>query len=836
MKKKFLLISGFLLISLIVTIFAAGGDPPTFSNPSNTSDTFSKGSTVTIQITVTDPAMQAIVEAKFHTNFSGTWEESFNQAAGDQNEETYSMGDTIDVSAGTEVCWYMSAITVSAGSNSSNTYCFTVQNNVPALNSIELNSSLGNNHSSEDLTCWINATDGDGGNVSYNYQWLLNGTPYIWNSTFDPTFMVGGIAIDSNDTIYSTGYTDLGAFNYAWVTNAFYTNGTKKWNATWDNASEMDLSSDLAVYQDKVYVTGTSNYLFIAVYNSSGDNIKNISRTDSTSVSGIAIDSSGNPITSGRLGTSPDYMWEVIKFNYTSGNVLWNTTWDIASNSDSTKDIKIDSSGDAYVVGSSNSSNYEMVLKKYNGTNGSVIWSTTFDTTVNDTSEELALDSSGNIYVSGSESSANFGGGTNNMTLIKFNSSGDHQWNVTYDHGGDEIARAIEVDSNYVYIGGDSIFLMYDNSGNHIWNYTTDVNSIEGIVIGSDGYNYLADGGSNQITKLSPSNMSDNYTQGTLANVSTLESSYTSIGENWSCKVRPYDGTNYGTYNFSDNLTILPSVPVMITASINSSSESNYSFENLLCWANATDTEAHNLTYNGYWYKDGVQNISFNTTPLDYTPGTLVNVATLTYGNTSIGDKWACKIRAYDGYSYSTDYNFSGNLTIVSVPQETNTGSGGGGNAYFRYTLTNNDLSQGYEKSFRPRTKINIPINNVTHSLTLNKIEANQVIIIIESVPKTISLGINETILIDVDDDGTDDISVKLKEISKTYYTSALLEVKKAEPVEETPQEEPATEKGIIPHMDEPESSYTLLITIIVIMCLIYIIYSRVNKRKSRKR
>ena len=70
----------------------------------------------------------------------------------------------------------------------------------------------------------------------------------------------------------------------------------------------------------------------------------------------------------------------------------------------------------------------------------------------------------------------------------------------------------------------------------------------------------------------------------------------------------------------------------------------------------------------GNWYKNGVVDLSINTTSLglNYTQGTLTLISTLDSGNTTKGDNWSCIINSYDGESYSSSLS-SGNLTILNT-------------------------------------------------------------------------------------------------------------------------------------------------------------------------
>jgi len=152
-----------------------------------------------------------------------------------------------------------------------------------------------------------------------------------------------------------------------------------------------------------------------------------------------------------------------------------------------------------------------------------------------------------------------------------------------------------------------------------------------------------------------------NYTQGVLVSVAVLDSSKTSAGDKWSCEVRAYDGYNYSSYMISKNLTIRNMPPAMQQVILNSTFGTNYTDENLTCWAKASDSDLDNLNYSGSWYKDGVLDSTFASD--NYVSGILANVSTLDSSLISLGENWSCEVRAYDGIDYS-GYVISNNVTI----------------------------------------------------------------------------------------------------------------------------------------------------------------------------
>ena len=142
---------------------------------------------------------------------------------------------------------------------------------------------------------------------------------------------------------------------------------------------------------------------------------------------------------------------------------------------DSARGGAVDSSGNLYVCGKSDSSGF---VVKYNSS-GAVQWKRTFSSSSTDNSRGLALDSSGNIYVTGFSNSGGQGGVE--TFLIKFNNSGTEQWSRYIGISADDMAMSIAIDSSdNIYIVGTNelgaptytrelSLAKFDSSGNLVW-------------------------------------------------------------------------------------------------------------------------------------------------------------------------------------------------------------------------------------------------------------------------------------------------------------------------------------------------------------------------------
>lgn len=189
---------------------------------------------------------------------------------------------------------------------------------------------------------------------------------------------------------------------------------------------------------------------------------------------GITVDSSNNVYVIGHNGTDSD--WQLAKYDY-SGVIQWQkrlsgSAFDYGYG----RGITVDSSGNVYAVGESNFSGVNYIqLAKYDAS-GSIQWQKTLgSSSSNNIGFAIAVDSSSNVYVTGYTST----GGTIDIALAKYNSSGTIQWQKrTGGSGGTDSGQGVAVDSSgNVYVVGyanvsgiDSIQLAkYNSSGTIQW-------------------------------------------------------------------------------------------------------------------------------------------------------------------------------------------------------------------------------------------------------------------------------------------------------------------------------------------------------------------------------
>jgi hypothetical protein len=276
------------------------------------------------------------------------------------------------------------------------------------------------------------------------------------------------IALDASGDAYVTGYTNSTDFP---VQNALQS----------ENAGGFD------VFVAELSADGAS-LIYSTYWGGSGDDIG----------TGVAIDSSGNayisgytaspdfPVTSGALQANyggGDHDGFVVKVN-SGGAELGYSTFLGGSADDYAYGVAVDSAGDAYVTGATNSANfptvnafqpnyagglcavapntfpcYDAFVAKLNPAGSALIYSTYLGGTGSDYGYAIALDGSSNAYVTGYTTSTNFPttagafqqifGGSYDAFVAKLDGAGSALVYSTYLGGaGTEIGYDVAVDSS----------------------------------------------------------------------------------------------------------------------------------------------------------------------------------------------------------------------------------------------------------------------------------------------------------------------------------------------------------------------------------------------------
>lgn len=207
----------------------------------------------------------------------------------------------------------------------------------------------------------------------------------------------------------------------------------------------------------------------------------------------ITIDSSGNSYVAGYSETN----MYIISYDI-NGNHRWNQTIE----SSAALSITVDSNtGNSYVTGEyNNGGDREVYILSYNST-GSQRWNKTISGGVGgyDFGETIVVANSENIYLSGVLSNAS---STGLMYVTSYNSSGDHRWNKTILGGGEGFSLKIDSSENVYAVGRvsngvdyDFFVISYNSTGDYRWNKTINYfgfyDDALSIVLDGSGNSYI---------------------------------------------------------------------------------------------------------------------------------------------------------------------------------------------------------------------------------------------------------------------------------------------------------------------------------------------------------
>ncbi|MGO9230914.1 MAG: SBBP repeat-containing protein [Bryobacteraceae bacterium] len=328
----------------------------------------------------------------------------------------------------------------------------------PAGNSYTTGSVLA---SSGYYGCFVAKLNSVGTTVAYTY---------IGASPGDA--VCNAIAVDSQGYIYVAGETDS-AYLYADTSYLDYYPGYSL------DAFVMKLNSSQSLYFSH-YFGGSGTDLFTGIALDAADNVYLVGTTNSTD-----LPTSTGAFQTGLHGKSSNVF--VVEFTSTGTGVY--STYLGGTGTDSGNAIAADAGGDAFVTGSTTSTNfpvlgpYQSALKgttnafvakigAVSATNNSValIYSTYLGGNGNDEGLGIAVDKSGVVYVTGDTSSTNFpvtpgtyqstyGGGTSDAFVAQLDGSGKTLQYATYLGGsGTDFGGSIAIDSagNSYVTGGTS--------------------------------------------------------------------------------------------------------------------------------------------------------------------------------------------------------------------------------------------------------------------------------------------------------------------------------------------------------------------------------------------
>jgi len=281
------------------------------------------------------------------------------------------------------------------------------------------------------------------------------------------------LATDNSGNVYVTGFSWGSGTGPDYATIKYSPDGQEEWITRYNGPSNFGSDEAAAIAVDasgNVYVTGYSDretggsdYATIK-YSSAGQQqwvARYTGQGNFDQASAIAVDSSGNVYVTGSSEDS-DFRYDIVTVKYNAaGQQQWVARYNgPASDEDEAIGIAVNDSGNVFVAGSSVGTSYpdyDYATIKYNST-GQEEWVARYNGPGEgvDFATSMAVDGSGNTYLTGASTDSS---GYYDYATIKYNSSGQEEWVARYDGpaNGDDSASGIALDSSSnAYVTGAS--------------------------------------------------------------------------------------------------------------------------------------------------------------------------------------------------------------------------------------------------------------------------------------------------------------------------------------------------------------------------------------------
>ena len=155
-----------------VVKFRLDATPPSWSNNATNASLMQINGNATFNITISDQG-SGLSFYIFSWNGTGVWNNNTNGTISG-NSIALSINKSTNLTSGNTIGYIWYANDSVNNWNNSGLRTFTVANTPPTGPTVVLNSTLGTNYSSENLTVYANSTDADNEEITYIYNWYKN--------------------------------------------------------------------------------------------------------------------------------------------------------------------------------------------------------------------------------------------------------------------------------------------------------------------------------------------------------------------------------------------------------------------------------------------------------------------------------------------------------------------------------------------------------------------------------------------------------------------------------------------------------------------------------------
>ncbi len=304
------------------------------------------------------------------------------------------------------------------------------------------------------------------------------------------------ILLDHNGNVVITGFNayprDVDIVSFDSIGNQnFLADFSGQWRS-YDRANAVTVSSAGDIIVGGYATTSTNKDFLTLKYDASGDfqwkKEFNGAANLIDEIWAVDTDVDGNVYITGSSETAANIR-DFITIKYDpDGNQIWQSTYDDTLHlSDIPVDLKVNSQGDVYVCGYSDvNSSYsrEVVLLKYDGGSGSLLWKRTFKGSYpdgNDMPIRMKFDSQENVVLGSWLTESTAGAINYDYAVSKFSPEGDSLWTSTYNdssNGNDYLKDLCIGNGDNIYVtgygkdaAGDNqiITIKYNSGGEEQW-------------------------------------------------------------------------------------------------------------------------------------------------------------------------------------------------------------------------------------------------------------------------------------------------------------------------------------------------------------------------------